>query len=30
MGNKVIFSVHDNVEQLQYPDQVYLTFITEL
>lgn len=30
MGNKVIFSVHDNVEQLQYPDKVYLTFITEL
>ena len=30
MGNKVIFSVHDNVEQLQYSDKVYLTFITEL
>lgn len=30
MGNKVIFRVPDNVEQLQYADKVYLTFITEL
>lgn len=30
MGNKVIFSIHDNVEQLQYSNKVYLTFVTEL
>lgn len=30
MGNIVTFRVHDNVKQLQYPDKVYLTFITEL
>lgn len=30
MESKLIFSVHDDVEQLQYSDKVYLTFITEL
>lgn len=30
MGNKVTFRVHDDVKQFQYPDKVYLTFITEL